>query len=156
MCAILDANVVGKVFGSNRSEAAKKFFVWINTGKGRLVTGGKVLEELNNNTKFMNWRQQAILAGKISEANENEVNARTEKLKNDNSCISDDQHVIALAQVSGARLLYSNDGNLIKDFKHKKLIDQPRGKIYPTGGDGSFQNSHKRLLGMRKLCRTRE
>lgn len=156
MCAILDADVVGKVFGSNRSEASEKFFDWINTGKGRLVTGGKVLEELNHNSTFRKWRQQAIYSGRIREENQNEVNARTEKLKNENSCKSNDQHVIALAQVSGARLLYSNDGRLIEDFKDKKLIDQPRGRIYPTGGDGSFQNSHKRLLGMRKLCRTRQ
>ncbi len=156
MCVILDASVVGEVFGSKRTEAAQKFFDWIHTGKGHLVIGGKVLEELDKNSKFRNWRQQATLSGRITEANENEVNARTEKLKKENSCKSNDQHVIALAQVSGARLLYSNDGRLMDDFKDKRLIDQPRGKIYPTGEDGRFQNSHKKLLGMKKLCRTQQ
>ncbi len=153
MCSILDASVVGEVFGSNSSEAAKKFFDWIDSGKGRLVTGGKVLRELNKNSNFRVWRKEATSAGIIREANENEVNAKTEKLKIEGLCRSNDPHVIALAKVSGARLLYSNDGNLIKDFKDKKLIDQPRGKVYPTGGDGSFRPNHRRLLAMKKLCR---
>ena len=155
MCVILDASVVGEVFGSKRTEAAHKFFDWIHSGRGHLVIGGKVLEEPNKNSKFKAWRQQATSSGRITEANEIEVNARTEKLKNENSCRSNDPHVIALAKVSGARLLYSNDVTLIKDFKDKNLIDQPRCKVYPTSGDGSFQNSHKRLLGQKNLCRTR-
>ncbi len=81
MCSILDASVVGEVFGSNSSEAAKKFFDWIDSGKGRLVTGGKVLRELNKNSNFRVWRKEATSAGRVREANENEVNAKTEKLK---------------------------------------------------------------------------
>ena len=43
---------------------------------------------------------------------------------------SDDPHVLALARVSGARLLYTGDTDLIADFKDKKIIDSPRGKVY--------------------------
>ena len=43
---------------------------------------------------------------------------------------SDDSHVIALARASGARLLYTGDTALIADFKDKRLIDKPRGRIY--------------------------
>ena len=46
-------------------------------------------------------------------------------------CQSNDQHVIALAIVSGARLLYSNDRRLQRDFKDRRLIDPP-GKVYST------------------------
>ena len=48
------------------------------------------------------------------------------------SCRSDDHHVIALAQISGARMLFSNDGALQQDFKNIKLIDQPPGTVYST------------------------
>lgn len=154
MCGILDASVVGEVFGSNPSEAAKKFLDWINTGRGRLVIGGKLQEELNCNSNFRTWRQQAIIAGRIREVNDKEVNESTQKLKNERSCRSDDQDVIALAKVSGARLLYSDDGNLQTDFKDKKLIDKPRGKVYPIRGDGSFGKNHRNLLAMRNLCRS--
>ena len=41
-------------------------------------------------------------------------------------------HVLALAQVSGARLLYSNDQTLQRDFKNSKLIKNPRGNVYTT------------------------
>ena len=44
--------------------------------------------------------------------------------------VSDDPHVLALARVSGARLLYTNDANLMADFKNKRLIDDPRGSVY--------------------------
>ena len=47
---------------------------------------------------------------------------------------SNDRHIIALAKASGARLLYTGDGKLLrKDFDNKAYIDNPTGKIYPKG-----------------------
>ena len=40
MCAIVDANVCGEVFGENRNEASRYFFEWLTNGQGRLVMGG--------------------------------------------------------------------------------------------------------------------
>ena len=155
MCAILDANVVHEVFGSNRPGAGAAFFNWINTGTGNLVASGKLFKELNFNLNFRTWWQQAILAGKIRIVNEDNVNTKSEALQNEVTCRSDDLHVIALAQVSGSRLLYSKDNNLQKDFKDKTLIDGPRGKVYSTLKDQSFTNSHRRLLHRKDLCRPR-
>ena len=152
MCAILDVNVVHEVFGSNRTGAGVAFFNWINTGTGDLVAGGKMLKELNFNSNFRKWWQQAILAGKSRIVNEDNVNTKSEALKNEVTCRSDDLHIIALAQVSGARLLYSNDNNLQQDFKNKTLIDDPRGKVYSTLKDQNFKNSHRRLLRRKDLC----
>ena len=45
---------------------------------------------------------------------------------------SDDPHVRALARKTGVRLLYTNDLDLIADFKNKKLIDHPRGRVYSS------------------------
>ena len=73
-----------------------------------------------------------------------------EKLLQEERCRSNDTHVIALAQISGARLLYSNDKDLYVDFKNKHLIDEPRGKIYSTNEDKNFTNSHARLLKRQK------
>ena len=78
-----------------------------------------------------------------------------EKLLQEEGCRSNDTHVIALAQISGARLLYSNDKDLHVDFKNKRLIDEPRGKIYSTNEDKNFTYSHARLLRDRNLCRNR-
>ena len=52
---------------------------------------------------------------------------------------SDDEHILALARVSGARLLFSGDKDLHDDFKNPKIIGKPGGKVYQT-------QQHERLL----------
>ena len=151
MCAIVDANVAREVFGLDRPAAGAEFFKWINQEGGRLVTGGKLLEELER-TPAREWVRQAMLSGFVRNVGDAEVDARAVELRD--SCISNDPHVIALAQVSGARLLYSNDGNLHRDFGNKELIDAPRGKVYSTRDDKSFRDHHRRLLRRRDLCRS--
>ena len=154
MCAIVDANVVSEVFGSNLSPAGDRFFNWLNRGSGLLVVGGKVLEELEaSSPNFRRWGQEAQLAGRIRILNRTIIDERTAQLQNDAAIKSDDPHVIALAQVSGARLLYTNDLDLQRDFKNKMLIDEPRGKVYSTGRGGNYQRRHARLLSERNLCR---
>ena len=153
MCAIVDASVAGKVFGSDRPEADKKFFDWITSGKARLVVGGRLLEELNK-TRFREWARQAFNAGLIRSVSKIRLKEREEVLLNQGLCRSNDSHVIALAQLSGARLLYAHDGNLHKDFKNKDLINDPPGRVYSTKNSNNFQESHKRLLSRNDLCQT--
>lgn len=151
MCAIVDANIANEVFGANRIAAARKFFDWLNTGAGILIAGGELLNELNI-TKYREWVKQARLSGKLKVVDYQAVEARTTKLYNKKECKSDDHHVIALAQVSGARLLYTNDGDLIEDFKNKKLIDKPRGRVYTTNESEQFTASQRKLLARKDLC----
>lgn len=154
MCAIVDANVANEVFSSNDSfGAGVKFFNWINTGIGRFVTGGKLLDEQHLHTSAWRWIVEARRAGKAKIIEMERANLLADQLKNENCCESDDQHIIALAQISGARLLYSNDRTLHKDFKNKKLIDNPRGKIYSTTRCRHFNDSHNRMLKDENLCK---
>lgn len=154
MCAIVDTNVVSQVFGANPPNAGRKFFRWIDSNvNGRLVVGGRLWEELNKVSRFQKWAQQAKISGKMRFVDKDQVNGREEDLRGTLSCISNDPHIIALAQVSGARLLYSNDIKLQQDFKNKKLIDNPRGRIYTTNkGREAFSAGHKKLLERRDLC----
>ena len=153
MCVILDANVVGEVFGpSRRSEAGEGFFEWINTGKGRLVAGGKLFQELCDSQKFQNWWKEALLAGRVRRVDDGKVDDRTKELKGQDLCQSNDEHVVALAQVSGARLLYSNDQALHQDFRNTNLLAKPSGKIYSTNQSKDFGKTHKSLL-RRNVCR---
>ena len=151
MCAIVDANVAPEVFGHDRPAAGSEFFKWINREGGRLVAGGRLLEELER-TVAREWVRQAMIAGRIRAEDNSEVDARAAELRD--SCISDDPHVIALAQVSGARLLYSNDQDLHRDFRNKRLIDGPRGSVYSTRDDKGFRDRHRRLLRRKNLCRS--
>lgn len=152
MCAILDANVVHEVFSNNRPPAGTAFLDRINTGNLRLVVGGKLLDELGQNSNFQGWLQQAALAGIVQTVNAQAIDAQCTVLRRSGSCRSNDLHVIALAQLSRARLLYSNDLPLHQDFKDRTLINQPRGKVYSTRTGGQLERPHRQLL-MRNLCR---
>ncbi len=157
MCAIVDTNVANEVFGSSPCPAGEKFLDWINKGSGRLVVGGKLLKELESGSPcFRNWATQAISSGTMRIVNRGRVDARTVELREEQTLKSDDPHVIALAQLSGARLLYSNDGDLQKDFKNKILIDNLEGKVYSTDEENNpnkeFRPAHKSLLGRNDLC----
>jgi len=120
----------------------------------RLVVGRKLLDELKSG-KAREWIRQAILAGKVRQETTSAVDEREEKLLQEETCRSNDTHVIALAQISGARLLYSNDKDLHVDFKNRLLINEPRGKVYSTNEGKNFTSSHARLLRDRNLCRNR-
>ena len=146
MCAILDANSVHEVFGVKHVPAGREFLKWVNKGSMRLVGGGKLLRELNADSKFQKWCREAVRAGKMRIVDDQRVDTMTGKLVSNSSCLSDDEHIVALAQISGARLLYSNDADLQTDFKNRELIDDPRGKVYSTLKRQEFEDSHKRLL----------
>ena len=51
MCAIVDNNVVNEVFGGDPPEAGKQFRRWLGSRNGRLVVGGRLLEELTRDRK---------------------------------------------------------------------------------------------------------
>ena len=153
MCVIVDASVGDEVFGSSRSSAGEQFFKWLSDGKGILVIGGKLRKEFYDKSHtFSIWAQQAQNAGIIRNVNDAKVDDKTRQIVADGNCKSNDSHVIALAQLGGARLLYSNDGDLQQDFKNKTLIDKPRGKVYSTKEDKDFTSVHERLLRRRDLC----
>lgn len=146
MCAILDANAASAVFGRNQGGAAREFFNWINDGSGSLVVGGMLRDELNQIGSFRKWQQQAILAGRIKNADDAVVDKCAHELARRNVCASNDHHIIALANVTGARLLYTNDRSLQKDFTNRHLLKNPRGKIYTTNVQADFQPVHRSLL----------
>ena len=133
MCAILDTNAAHEVFGSNAgqaTEAGEAFLEWLNLGKGKLVVGGQLREELDQVPGFRVWAKRAASFGRQMEISDRLVDSKTKEIKNRGSCRSNDEHIIALAQASGARLLFSNDKNLHEDFKDHDIIKNPPGKIY--------------------------
>ena len=120
MCAIVDANVAHEVFGSSPQPAGDKFFEWINKGTRRLVAGGIHLDELEaGSDAFRRWASQAISAGNMRIVDYDQVQRRTEQIQAQASYESNDPHLLALAQISGSRLLFSNDSDLQVDFLKK-------------------------------------
>ena len=150
MCAILDNSVRDIVFGSNPTDAAKSFRKWVEDKKIPLVVGGHLKTELSGNKLVKVWLLEAARQGIVRLIDDGKVKAKTESLKQNSSCQSNDEHVIALAKVSGARLLYANDTKLEEDFLDKKLINKPKGVVYPKGNIKG--GHHKWLHKHRDIC----
>ena len=153
MCAIVDANVANEVFGDGCSPAGQSFLDWLSSPRGQLVIGGELRRELSRSHRFVRWLGSAIRYGRAQSLADEEVEARTDELCQREICRSDDEHVLALALVSGARLLYTNDAALIEDFKNREIVQNPTGKIYTTARNNRVTPAHRRLLADRTLCR---
>ena len=151
MCAILDANVAHEVFTANQTGAGREFLRWLTKRQGRLAVGGKLRRELARHRAAKRWIVEGIRAGRVRAAKDDDVDRLTEELAG--SCRSDDPHVIALARVSGARLLYSNDRALQQDFGDKELLKHPRGKVFSTLETPHLTDVHQGLLNRTDLCR---
>ena len=154
MCAIIDNNVRHEVFGASdvQTEAGEYFLNWLENRNGRLVVGGKLLEELSDYTSFGTWLRRALTRGRVIRVSDAEVDTETANLQSRNICKSNDAHVLALARVSGARLLFTNDQNLRDDFRNPQVIGGVRGRIYTTLQRKDVRKSHRDLLNRTDLC----
>ena len=151
MCAIVDTNVAGEVFGNSPSEAGRFFFNWLNS-KGVLVIGGRLLQELDGYGRFHEWFLQASLAGRARLIPDAVVDAEAEALRGQGICRSNDEHILGLARVSGARLLFTNDQDLQDDFRDRRIIGGSRGRVYTTRQSRNLSSTHRSLLGRTNLC----
>lgn len=155
MCVIIDADVVSEIFRvlpltkeDKRPEAGKEFFDWLDLNSDRLVIGGSKLKKELNIESLQIWLQEVDRRGKRSKRkyDDREIDQRAKELRAQNACKSNDEHIIALAQISNARLLYSKDKCLHEDFGTKELIDRPRGKVYSTLKNPKFDSAKDNLL----------
>lgn len=159
MCAIVDANVASQLWESGGTPAGKAFRGAVDHGRVPLVVGGRHHDELMQSGESMRrWLAQLRLAGRLTSVERERVSRRTTELARTTEqgtplCESDDEHIIALAQISGARLLFTNDQALTRDFKKKRLIDAPRGKAYSTSQSTEVTRAHRELLQRTDLCR---
>ena len=155
MCAILDNDCVGDVFSGSVDTAAAQFFDWMNTRRCRLVVGGQLRRELMKTQAFQVWARTAFQDGRLRRENDDAVDQLAAELVESGACVSDDPHTIALAQISGARLLYSKDEDLRRDFRNVDLL-RPRGRLLPLGDSKNARQIRKRMLNGPDLCPTRK
>ena len=146
MCAIVDANVRDQVFGDAQSPAGKHFLDWLTPERGgRLIVGGRLLQELSGLQKFQRWLRVSIKLGVAKIIPDDRVNSEATNLENRGVCQSNDAHVVALAMIGGARILFSEDLTLRGDFR--RII---HGQIYDTRNSVEVTARHRRLL--RRPC----
>lgn len=152
MCAILDVNRAHELLLPVPSEAVGQLREWLVSGRGKLVVGGELLDELRRDAKVREWIADLSRAGRVVLLTPDVrqlIYARSEDLRSRSDCKSDDEHIIALAQITGARLLYTNDKDLQADFTNPRLIGHPRGKLYPVNANRTIR---RRLLDRRDIC----
>ena len=144
MCIIVDANRLGTFLADPPDEDSRPIHKWLKSGAGSIVysTGGRFAQEIQDRakTKLADYRRagraKLIPASRFAD-DERDLEAHPDLR-------SDDPHVLALARAAGARLLYTADRNLISDFKDRRFIDGPRGKVY--------SGAHNAGLLTRSVC----
>ena len=139
MCVIVDANLAAAIFDGSRNPQYSPILTWLFDRKGKLVFGGRNARELHRARSAARAIAQLSRAGKAIHHPDDAVDAKEGELTKQGLCVSDDPHVIALAQLSGARTLCTRDQDLHQDFRNRELIGNPRGSVYQNA-------SHKHLL----------
>ena len=157
MCipVIVDANVIHKVLASREDRGGDPILrSWINRGHGTLVYAktSKFKREMRNEAVrelIIQYRRgQARLIGHAELTNAEERFQCT-------TIRSNDPHVLALALVTKAMVLCSDDGGLREDFRNINLlpkVGRQKRALYPIDGTKSTRRD---FVNQRK-CSNRE
>jgi hypothetical protein len=159
MCIIIDANVAHKFTEPPHADFAP-VVSWLLSSKKkqrlpRLAIGGKLRKELRQAGKAIRGFLLSLnRAGRLYDVDDDRVDAETravvELLEEAEIAKADDPHILALARVSGSRLLASEDSRsgLHALFKDRRFL-KPPGKVYQNA-------SHERLLRKAPECKDAE
>jgi hypothetical protein len=148
VCLILDTNRFGDVLSEQSRPAYVPLLRWLTDpdGDGAVVYGGtKYRCEIGNHGKAREFFVQRWRAGRAHPIDNKIVDAEEARLKSAKACASDDEHVVALARTSGARVVCTEDRALWADVKDRALMDRPRGRVYRAA-------PHARLLRHDPSC----
>ncbi len=163
MCAIIDNDVNHQVFGGNPTAPGLYFREWLSRQNGGIiVAGGRLFRELVQNPNFQRFFEARQQAGRAIRVPDTIVDAAEVELQSLETR-SNDKHVLALARVSGARLLFTNDGALKQDFTNPDIMGGVSGRIYTTDRGRrtrryatpeitSVTSTHRDLLRRTDLC----
>lgn len=120
MCLIVDTNLAAAVFGSPPQNDFYPIIDWLMSRKkiGRLVVGGRLSRELDRVSSVRRFIRVLQQAGRVRVIPSVETDSEITRIAD--LCVSDDPHIIALARISGARVLCSRDNNLHRDFTNTR------------------------------------
>ncbi len=142
MCIIIDNNVVARVLFDANDAQFGQLHASIVLGAYPpvvMVYGGGLKREYLRNSRVRRALVLLDRAGRARQEPDATVDNEELVLRHTSLLASDDPHILALARVARLRLLCSLDQALQQDFRNKRLIDAPRGRIYTRA-------SHRKLL----------
>lgn len=148
MPVVIDVNALSSVFAEGAKDYAdfEPVRKWVLAGTGKIVFGGsKYMKELSHSEKHLRFIREMKQKGKAVmvcsvavDLAESQVTAKT---VGDSDC--DDQHIIALLDVSGCRALCSKDKRSFRFVKNRALYSYSKVRIY----------IYSRLKNAAGLCR---
>jgi hypothetical protein len=124
---IVDTNSIHKLFNSDG--VGSKIWELLKCRELQIPGGGTKYKEEILRSPLVAFFQELARSGIIKLYKDEEIDALEDRYKNHAEVTSDDEHVIAIADRSGCRLLFSADKALTSDFKNPKIINRPRGKV---------------------------
>ena len=145
MCLILDANRFSVALATPPGPNYRPILDWLTRANsaGMVVYGGtKFLQEIDRHDGARRWFLALQRAGRAKLIDQAKVDAEERAVRKLELCASDDEHLIALARTSGARVFCTEDTALWKDVHNPSLLAKPRGRVYRT----------RRLLGHHAGC----
>lgn len=145
MCLIVDANLASAVFASPPGDDFSPILDWLDRGDGCLVFGGRLATEMSRLHKPHRYLLALWRAGRARRLPDEQVEQEESVVADTGLCRSNDSHVLALARVSGARVLCTDDKKLQRDFKNPQLVARPRGSVYQ-------RREHTKLLRHTTSC----
>jgi len=144
MCIIIDNDVVHQVLlkpDDVKYAELRAAILHAAVADVRMVYGGHLRVEYFRSRRLRRLLVTLDRAGRANAVSDSAVDSREASIRASTlKCRSNDVHVIALAQVSGVRLLCSEDGALHDDFRNPRLLNKPRGKVYRA------RRGHRQLL----------
>jgi hypothetical protein len=141
MCIIIDANAAHDL--KNATPDGKPVLSWLLRGRGGLVAGGKLTRELVS-AGLDGTLVTLARAGRFHRVPDDDVDSTQATLREQGLCRSNDLHVLAVAIVSGCRLIFTRDRELHRDSRNRAVLE-PTAVIYQTA-------AHSHLL---RECRCR-
>ena len=140
MHIIIDANCSADALTPTPKPEFSPLIRAILEGKKKLAVGGtKQKREYMKNTKAWKYIQLLDQAGRAFLVSDIKVDEEELVIKANIPLVSDDPHLLALARLSGARILCSLDQALHTDFCNPRIISKPRGRVYQNA-------THENLL----------
>ena len=145
MCCIVDNSVVGELV-SRRTPRSKLFLKLQLARKIRIATCGELKKEYGKHQAAIDFFVRVRRNNLLDDIDDEQIDAEKDLVVKAAQPKSNDLHVLALARVSGARVIATDDRALQEDIGNKKLLDAPRGKV--------FSNENQRHLFSGRYCQS--
>ena len=146
MSLIVDANVAPLVFSPKPDDDFQPVRAALIKKRIVAVRGGKLSREYLRLARFQGIFNELDRQGTLRAVSDSAVDDMTRTVEREGRCVSDDPHIIALARVSGARLLCSGDVRLHADFKNRDVLE-PAGSVYQNSSHRRLLEKHIRSIG---------